>query len=421
MSIIRDELNLDVINKIAGKRIALMGRLEHIEEMYCALAEQNILPTVIWDNDVNKHGDVFCKLSIVPPRGKARADIDIIVIYSPRHWESMSAQLMTLGYEDESEIVVLNRPSLEKNTSRVLNGIKIYEELQLRYGGNAWVFLANCPLGDYYLLGLYLHQFCDLNEIDNFILTGTSKGINKLSNLFDIQNTHVLTESESEALISAWRFLGTEIIKVKPLTIWQGDFRFNPCMVRQMKGMTFMDTFKHMIFNLGEAVQPSFPRIIPDRAYTKNLFQRLNLQQGKTVLLITHSYSIHSLSHEFWQMLIDALNANGYSVAVNVGEEREENLYDGAQTICEDFGHIHDIMEYAGYTIGIRCGFFDITSQAKCRKAILYYNAEAQNVRWNRTDMEFCSLKNMQLDDNASELLIQAADTETIKEILGAL
>ena len=421
MEIVRDELNADVISKIAGKRIALMGRLEHIEEMYCVLTEKEILPAAIWDNDINKHGEECCKLKIMPPKNKEQADIDAIVIYSPRHWESMRNQLMTLGYEDEKEIVVLNRPSFEKNTSRVIDGVKIYEELQLRYGEDVWVFLANCPLGDYYLLGLYLHQFCSLNKIDNFVLTGTSKGISKLSDLLNIGQTYVLSENESEALIFAWRFLGTEKIKMIPLTIWQGDFRFNPCMVRQKKGMTFMDTFKHMIFHLDKDVKPIFPSIKPDRTYTENLFQKLNLQQGKTVLLVTHSYSIHSLSHEFWQMLIDSLNANGYQVAVNVGEEREGNSYYGAQTISEDFMHINDIMEYAGYAVGIRCGFFDITSQAKCKKVILYYNADSQNVKWNRTDMAFCSLKNMQLDEEASELLIKQDMTETIKEIMDAL
>lgn len=421
MSIIRDELNSDIMNKISGKRIALMGRLEHIEEMHCVLTEKEIFPAAIWDNDTNKHGNVFCDLKIRAPMSKEQADINTIIIYSPRHWESMRNQLMTLGYEDEKEIVVLNKPSYEKNTSRVYDGVKIYEELQLRYGKDVWVFLANCPLGDYYLLGLFLHQFCSLNKINNFVLTGTSKGISKLSDLLDNRRTYVLSEGESEALIFAWRFLGTEKIKMKPLTVWQGDFRFNPCMVRQMKGMTFMDTFKHMIFHLDKDVQPVFPSIKPDRRYTENLFQKLNLKQGKTVLLITHSYSIHSLSHEFWQRLIDSLNASGYQVAVNVGEERENNSYYGAQTISEDFMHMNDIMEYAGYAIGIRCGFFDITSQAKCKKVILYYNADSQNVRWNRTDMEFCSLKNMQLDEDASELLIKLDDTETIKEIMNAL
>ena len=70
------------------------------------------------------------------------------------------------------------------------------------------------------------------------------------------------------------------------------------------------------------------------------------------------------------------------------------------------FKEIAAVLQYAGYLIGIRSGFMDITSGAECKKIVLYpqYIQEKVSSKWHRTDMEFSSLKSMGLCDDAVEL-----------------
>ena len=63
------------------------------------------------------------------------------------------------------------------------------------------------------------------------------------------------------------------------------------------------------------------------------------------------------------------------------------------------------VLEYAGMLVAMRCGFCDVTSSADCKKVLLYpkrlFPIDYEN---HRPDMDFGSLKNMGLDEDAVEL-----------------
>ena len=419
MGLIRDELSKINLNKFNNKKIALMGRLEHVKEMVECLSLKDVSTTYIYDNDPNKSGCFLDNIRILPPD---RYDGNtVVIIYSPRHWEDMKNQLIGLGYEDEEDIIVIDRPCFEKAELKIRYGVDLLAKLKQEYGDDVFIFLLGCPLGDFYLLNLFLKSYCTKNNIKNYALVGTSLGIEKLSDLFEIKNRKTLTTEECNALAAEWKFLGTNETAMMPLTIWQGDFRFNPCFTRQKIGMTFMDTFRHMIFGLDDGVMPEYPRIKANREYTRKLFEDKGLQPGKTVVLVPYSYSIHSLPAKFWQLLAEKLVDLGFSVAVNRGEKRETEMIKGVPYIEEDFEHITDILEYSGYCIGIRCGFFDITSQTECKKIVLYHERSPQSVKWNRTDIDFCGLGCMGLDEDAVELEYNGRDEKTIEKIISYL
>lgn len=419
MDIIVKKLDKLSMSRIKNKHIYLMGRLEHVLAIKQWLEERDLTVAGILDNDSKKSGmrvkgsSIDLPQSFLMPYDAAA----MILIYSPKYWEDMVEQLTGYGYMDGEHIIVLDRPDEKKNKQLVREGYALYQQLQKNYGRDVFVFLTNCPLGDYYLLGIYLKQYCEKNGIEKYVVVGESLGLDKLSTLFGIEHTMRLTTEQSNALIRAWIFLGKDRMKMKPLTIWQGAFRFNPCRVRQAKGFTFMDTFPKMIFGLSDAVLPRHPNMVYDKETIKEVFEKHGLIPHKTILLAPFAYSLPTLSSDFWKRLAEVLQQRGYSIAVNVGEDRESNFLPGTVGLNFDFTDIVGVMELAGTVIGMRSGFFDITSQAKCKRIVLYPKTVGQNVPWNSTDIQFCSLASMGLCEDAVEL--EATDeTQVLDEIL---
>lgn len=404
--------------------IILMGRLEHVDMMIEWLQNRGFHIIGIFDNDVNKQGGKVKGIAISAPRKAAdviagHGDIQII-IYSPKYWEIMVEQLGCLGYEDGRQIIVLDRPTLGGNIDKVKQGYDIYCNLQRRYGQDVQVFLVNGPLGDFYMLGLFFNAYCEKNRIENYVVVGDSEGIHKLADMFHISPSLKITLRESDALIRAWIFLGDKM-RMKPLTSWQGAFRFNPPVARQKPPFSFTDTFRYLIYNLAEGSLPIYPKRIHKRDTVRRFFEGNNLIPGRTILVSPFTYSISSLPDEFWVRLCDEIKKKGYSIAVNIGDETEKNMITDATSVHFDFMPVMDFMEYAGTVIGMRSGFFDITSQASCRRIILYPAAANRMVEWNSTDMDFCSLKAMGLCEDAEEIEICRDIDKTLDTVLKIL
>ena len=403
MDMIDKELRKLEIEKLKGKKIFLMGRIEHVRQIMEWLRERGLWIEKILDNDKKKQGVSVDGVLIAAPEQALqpyREDI-YVIIYSPKYWEGMRNQLIGYGCLEDN-IHILDKPDLEKNMDLVKKGYAVYRGIQREYGRDVHVFLANCPLGDYYLLGLYFHQYGEEKTIRNYVIVGISQGIEKLSALLRIRAAKRLTGEESNALMRAWMFLGEDEIRLKPLTIWQGAFRFNACQTRQKKGFSFLDTFTKMIYSLENPV-PCYPETQADRAPVEIFFKENNLEPGRTVILSPFAYSMQPLPVEFWTELSSLLKEKGYAVAVNVGEEREHNFIRDSVTLRLRFAEVMVAMELAGTVIGMRSGFFDITARAKCRRIVLYPPAVQDSVEWNSTDIGFCSLKRMGLCSDAYE------------------
>lgn len=401
---IEKELKKIRLKRFQGKRLLLMGRIEHVCLISAWLQGKGLKAEAILDNDRKKQGRQAGNLPIVAP-GQMLVPFRkefFIIIYSPRYWESMEEQLAEYGYAGDDFVYVLDKPGLSKNIRAVIRGYGVYRRLQKEYGKSVRVFLVNCPLGDFYLLGLYFYQYCEEHHDDNYVIAGMSQGIEKLSVWFSFKSVKRLRGEESDALTRAWIFLGEDKIRLKPLTIWQGAFRFNPCQIRQRKDFSFLDTFTRMVYGLDIPV-PRYPVWSGNRGTVGDIFRRNGLKPGKTVILSPFAYSLQSLPSDFWVELSDLLKKKGCTVAVNVGEEREHNFIKDSVTLRLEFAEAMVAMEMAGTVIGMRSGFFDITARAKCRRIVLYPPAAREPVDWNSTDIGFCSLKRMGLCGDAYE------------------
>ena len=414
--IYEEEVGSLIVNEAKGKKIILMGRMEHlriINEIILSMGEK---VWRIWDNDNNKQGGAMGNILIEAPCSGLLAAF--IIIYSPKHWQAMYDQVLSLGY-DKTSVFVLDRPSFERNRRMLAKGFEVYKKVCDVYGADARVFLTSGPLGDYYLLGLFFHEYCRVNGIKNCVIAGDSKGIGRLSEFLELSPACELSPYDTAALGELWKFADGNI-NIKPLTLWQGDFRFNPCVVRQLPKFTFMDTFRSMIFNLPMNTKPRYPKWKYNFEMGKKLFAERNLQRDKTVLLVPFAYSMVSMPREFWQRLSAMLQNKGYTVLTNTFGENEKNFIDNAFDLSLDFPDTMDFMQYGATVMGIRCGFFDITSQAECKRIVLYPPKSSGNISWQRTDIDFCGLKVMGLCDDAYEWEVKNVD-EIMKKILSIL
>ena len=416
--IYEEEIKSLAEGKAKGKRIVLMGRLEHLEAIGKVIASVGEKIFRIWDNDTSKQGGDLAGVPIEAPR----SDISslFVIIYSPRHWESMQNQLFSLGYS-ESDIYVLDRPTVARNSQMVLRGLEIYGGLCREYGESVQIFLASGPLGDFYLLGIFFHNYCRLHNVENYVIVGDSKGIGRISSFLELSSVCKLSAYDTASLAELWKFAGRdEGIRIKPLTIWQGDFRFNACILRQSSVFSFIDTVRYMIFALPEGAKPRYPKWEYNPKLAKELFQKNRLLRDKTVLLVPFSYSLASLPKVFWQELAAALINRGFVVAINAMGEGEKNFIEGTFTLSLSFSDVMNVMEHGAAVIGIRCGFFDITSQARCKRIVLYPPKASGSISWQKTSLDFCGLKVMGLCDDAYEWEVKDAE-EIQQRILSIL
>jgi len=389
-----------------GKSLVAIGRLEHLKIIQRMLNEFGLELDAIVDNDMKKQGVIVNGVSIYSPEEFLIPfnENRIILIYSPKYWQEILVQFEKMGYKEGENIIVLEKPNLSSNIYSIIKGFRIYKSLEKKYGKQTKIFLCNCPLGDFYLLGIYFNEYIKENNIDNYVVVGTSKGLRELAGLFGLTNFEELRPEETTLLTGLYSFM-SDALNLKVLTIWQGAFRFNPCITRQKKDFTFIDTFKSFIYNLNEDAPKKLPEFEGGKSIIKVLEEKC-LEKNNTVILAPYSYSMQSLPIIFWKKLSDKLIEKGFKVAVNIDDGREVNSIDGTQTLNINLKESIDALEYSGYLVGIRSGFFDVTSSAKCKRVVFYPQKIKGQITgsWNSTDLDFNSLKLMGLCDDAKEI-----------------
>ena len=402
------ELNqLHKKHKLQNRELVAIGRIEHIEAIQKKLENVGKQLSAIVDNDSKKVGLVINGVSVYKPEmflDPFKKNV-LILIYSPKYWRDISEQFQAMGYVENEHFIVLGKPSVKNAIKNVRAGERIYQQICGKYGRDVEILVCRGPIGDFYLFGLYLDAYLKKEKISNYVLAGDSKGFTKIADLFAIEKFVLLSEDETDSLIQAYIFVGKERYHVRILTIWQ-KLSFNSCLVRYRQGFSFMDTIRSFVYNLPMNEKPFTPLFDKMDKELITWCEGMGMKQGKTVVLSPYAYSLQSLPMHFWQQLTNRLSDMGYTVCVNIDIKKEKCELENVIPISFTFRQSAAVLEYAGYLIGIRSGFMDITSGANCRKAVLYpqYIVEKVASQWHRTDMEFSSLVNMGLCQNAFEM-----------------
>lgn len=186
---------------------------------------------------------------------------------------------------------------------------------------------------------------------------------------------------------------------------------------RGYKGLGFTPLFRTFVFNLPDTAKPEHPKLNDANEELTQLFKDKQLQKGNTVVLSPYSNTLADLPKEFWEELAGKLKQADFVVCTN-SNGKTEKAVKGTVSVFVPLNIAPQFIEQAGYFIGIRSGFCDIISGANAKKIILY---DAQDRFFTSSAYEYFSLKNMQLSEDATEILFKREDKELMNKVFNAL
>jgi len=289
---------------------------------------------------------------------------------------------------------MIRRSNFLRESLRVISGVSAYKKLRKRVGANTHIIYVRGATGDSYLHFLLLDEYLRQKKITNFAVMGDSAGFIPLSRLFGISNALFVPTTMSERIEKAYLFMGGRWADFIIPFCWSDNFYINKCRVRMIGPFHFMDTYCYFSYGIQLPVQfrrPNFPETKERQIFA---WQSLGIVPGRTVLISPDANSVTGLPVWFWNGIIKQLQSWGYIVFMNCNYKtlfRAPNLF-------PLYADCVPLLEYAGWFVGIRSGFCDIISSAKCQKIIIYPDKQkTPNYSFHRTELEFSGLAVMDL------------------------
>ena len=195
------------------------------------------------------------------------------------------------------------------------------------------------------------------------------------------------------------------------------DIYTNPVQwIRGLHGMNFKEMFRRFVFYLDENARPVHPLFKNVDNELDKIFGEMNLHAGKTVILAPYATTLADMPASFWENVAGGLLEQGFDVCTNCGSPDEKEVT-GTKRLFFPLNIAPQLIERAGYFVGIRSGFCDVISGAKAKKIILYDKA---NYFFNCSAYDYFSLRKMGLSDDAIEIEYDNTRiSELEEEVLG--
>lgn len=401
------------------KRVYLFGVSENTRQIIRILRTYRIEPEGVLDNDRIKQG-TYCS-GIPVGAVKREKDIgnpeNVYIVYS-LYWQEMTAQLEEEGVKKKNILMLYKEETLWECFYQAAEGKRIYGRLTARYG-RIPVFL--CPYtgtGDIYLIGAFWRQYIEKMKISDYVFLVISKACEKTAELFGIKNIVRLDNKIKSEYLIRYSMLCPERGKLTILNDSWVQVHTNPLgWLRGYKGLEFMELFRKFVFDLPDTARPEHPAFRNRDREVEEFFRTNQLEEKNTVILSPYSNTLADLPDRFWSRVAKALKGLGFVVCTNSSGETEPAA-EGTVPVFFPLNHAPQIIEKAGYFIGIRSGLCDIISGADAKKVILYH---AKERFFNGSTYEYFNLKGMGLCDNAAEIQFENADEELFDRVMAAV
>lgn len=102
-----------------------------------------------------------------------------------------------------------------------------------------------------------------------------------------------------------------------------------------------------------------------------DLVNQLEVEKGKSVLLIPYAQSAKEMSVEFWTRITEIIKKAGYKVYTNVKDDSESPI-PGSVPAKIPLRYVINFIQYAGSAISIRCGLTDLIAVSDSDVEVLY-------------------------------------------------
>lgn len=250
----------------------------------------------------------------------------------------------------------------------------------------------------------YLGEYLARKNIKDYVLIVSGNNCRRTAELFAVANIESVSLRDMQGIIKAWEFLGRQKIRLKPLLFW-GWRTKRYLYADKHPQITFADMFLYDVYGEENGIERHLPYRNQDSTFARQLFERLNLPKGRTVIIAPYAGSFESsVPMEQWKKLSGRLKAKGYAVCTNCYGEKESPI-PGTRGIIFPYDEAVNVLEYAGGFIAVRSGLCDIVSPAECKMVVIYENG------FNASNYEFFSLRRMGLNLDAIEKIYTAEDT----------
>lgn len=403
-------------NKIFdGKKVVLFGANKSSKQMYDYLVQYNVEFSAIVDNDSRKWGrGPFGNLTVYSPeKYLSTYDEKYIILIVSQYYAEMTEQLEHMGYQLNKEIYVVQKLFSYKYDDsertflfleeKIRAGVKIYEriaEYKRQQLLNEKTLLLICPYvgnGDMYIIGQMLDLYLTSRKIKDYVITVVGNACAKIGKMFSWANIIVLSQDDSDALVSYVRFVGLKETHSKIL---------NDCYqqvvnrrLRGYRGINFWKMFQTVVFDYPVTEKIECKEILQNEEEIEKYVKQVGMKKNHSVIIAPYANTLTRISEKQWQQVALYYLERGYRVYTNSSGENEP-VVSGTQRICAPFSYMQQLVEYAGNFIGIRSGLCDIIANAKANKIILYPKGKLFG---SCSYYDYFSLNQMGLCDDAKE------------------
>lgn len=405
--------------KFKGKNIYLFGASDNTRKIAQVLRSYKIEPVNILDNDMAKQHSYCSRILVIPIEGvnNLQNDKNLYIGYS-QYWREMSNQLQEKKVKKENILMLYKGETLWQNLGYAWCGKRAYEKLIKKYGNISFFLCPYTGTGDIYLIGTFWKQYLMHEKIKNYVFLVINKACEKTAMLFDIKNIEVLSSKIESTYLIQYHMLCPEKVKIKILNDSWLKIHVDPLKwFRGYKGLNFKVLFRKFVFELPDTARPEAPILKEVEGLVEESFYKNDLQVGNTVVLSPYSNTLADLPDIFWNKLVEELKRAGFSVCTNGNGDTEPALK-GTSCVFVPLNMAPQWIEKAGYFIGVRSGFCDIISASKAKKIILYDSKERF---FNCSAYEYFNLKDMELCDDAVELLFDRDDRGLCETIMNCI
>lgn len=274
-------------------------------------------------------------------------------------------------------------------------GYRTYRRLCKKYGGQTPIYVYDYDgLGDAYVFGALIKA--ELG--DDVVITVRKASLKEVLDIFELHRVEVLTEEESRALYKLMSMCRRPL-HLHPMTPVPQSFHTDILWCLYGVKLNMLDFYKvYLHLPLGGAVKLKTPSPVTNDEIDKQP-RYDEISEGNTVILSPFSNSLVSFSVEFWKQLVKSIRELGFKIVVNsVGDEY---LFPDTTALDYPLKDAPNVVERAGYFIGVRSGFCDLVSFTDAQKLVITPKMEVVN--FNGHIFDAFSFEGMQIGRNIIE------------------
>lgn len=372
--------------ELEDRKVYLFGHCEATLTLIDMLLLHGIKPAAIMDNNKIKYGILYRDIPVKKPEVILEEKTDrVIVLIVTRFYESMNAQLRTLGFKGEVKKLVdyntyaeysLSENTMLRKQERLRCGENILAALRKKYPEHFFIFCPFQALGDIYFCMSYLPEFMKKRKFSKCTVCVVGKGCGAIVSLFGGYPVEVFAQGELDAAVQACLYENSEDTFVahqdRPYVV-------DLSRALYLKKIPLETMYCCGVFGLPLETQPAQPE------YWEEYLEKDAIEKDRSVVFSPYAKSVTPLPKKLWDSLVMDYRERGYQVFTNVC--KDEKPLANTLPISPRIAELKSVVEQAGTFIGIRSGLCDVIRTADCKKIALYPDYQYCDTQWKAVDI----------------------------------